>query len=63
MAKVKDPVCGMEFDSSQAEAQTTYQGQAYYFCSQECRKTFEANPKEYVKAASPPPEDYPPETA
>ena len=48
MAKVKDPVCGMEFDESQAEAQTTYNGQAYYFCSQECRKTFEENPEEFV---------------
>lgn len=53
MAKVKDPVCGMEFDESQAEAQTTYNGQAYYFCSQECRKTFEENPAEYVKDATP----------
>ena len=33
MAKVKDPVCGMEFDESQAEAQKTYNGQAYYFLS------------------------------
>jgi Cu+-exporting ATPase len=48
MAKVKDPVCGMEFDSSQAEAQTVYQGQAYYFCSEECRRTFEEDPKEFV---------------
>lgn len=48
MAKVKDPVCGMEFDSSQAEAQATYQGRAYYFCSEECRKTFQENPAEYV---------------
>lgn len=48
MAKVKDPVCGMEFDSSQAEAQTIYQGQAYFFCSQDCRRTFEDNPKEFV---------------
>jgi YHS domain-containing protein len=38
----------MEFDSSQAEAQTTYKGQAYYFCSEECRRTFDENPKEFV---------------
>ena len=48
MAKVKDPVCGMEFDSSQAEAQTTYKGQAYFFCSEECRRIFDENPKEFV---------------
>lgn len=49
MANVKDPVCGMEFDSSQAEAQTVYQGQAYHFCSEECRRTFEEDPKEFVR--------------
>lgn len=48
MAQVKDPVCGMELDESQAQAQTTYKGQAYYFCSDECRKTFEENPEEYI---------------
>ena len=48
MASVTDPVCGMTFDSSQAEAQTTYQGQAYFFCSQECRKIFDENPEQYL---------------
>ena len=48
MAKVKDPVCGMEIEESQAEAQTTYNGQAYYFCCEQCRKTFEENPEEFV---------------
>lgn len=51
MAKVKDPVCGMEFDSSQAEAQTSYHGQSYYFCSEECQRTFNENPKEFVGTA------------
>lgn len=48
MAKVRDPVCGMEFDSSQAEAQTSYKGQAYYFCSESCRQAFDENPEEFV---------------
>ena len=48
MATVTDPVCGMTFDSSQAEAQSTYQGQAYFFCSQECRKLFDENPQQYL---------------
>jgi Cu+-exporting ATPase len=50
MAKVKDPVCGMEFDSSQAEAQATYKGQAYYFCSAACRETFDENPESFLRA-------------
>ncbi len=48
MAMVTDPVCGMKLDSSQAAAQLTYEGATYYFCSQDCRQTFEKNPKQYV---------------
>jgi YHS domain-containing protein len=39
----------MTFDSSQADAQSTYQGQAYFFCSAECRKLFDENPEEYLQ--------------
>jgi Cu+-exporting ATPase len=49
MAAVTDPVCGMQIESSQAEAQSQYQGQTYYFCSDECRQKFDADPKRYVK--------------
>ena len=48
MAQVTDPVCGMQFDSSQAAAQTIYQDQTYFFCSEECRRTFEENPTEFI---------------
>ena len=48
MAQVTDPVCGMQLDSSQAAAQTIYQDQVYFFCSEDCRRTFEENPKEFV---------------
>jgi hypothetical protein len=48
MATVTDPVCGMTFDESQAEAQTVHDGVAYFFCSEECRRTFEENPKEFT---------------
>jgi YHS domain-containing protein len=52
VATVTDPVCGMKIDSSQAAAQTTYEGQAYYFCSTDCRDTFEQSPRDYVGNAS-----------
>ena len=51
MAMVTDPVCGMTFDSSQAQAQTTYEGVSYYFCSEECRRTFEQDPKQYISSS------------
>ncbi|MFL5534040.1 MAG: YHS domain-containing protein [Gemmatimonadales bacterium] len=51
MALVKDPVCGMEIDSSQAAAQSQFEGQTYYFCSVECKQQFDANPQEFLKNA------------
>ena len=52
MAMVKDSVCGMEIDSSQAAAQAVYEGQAYYFCSEECRRTLEENPEECLRQSA-----------
>lgn len=48
MATVTDPVCRMQIDTSQAAAQTVYKGKPYYFCSEECRRTFEENPEEFI---------------
>jgi YHS domain-containing protein len=57
MAVVTDPVCGMTFESGEAAAQTTYKGVAYFFCSEDCRKTFEENPDEFVNSTPPPSDD------
>lgn len=46
---VKDPVCGMEIDPEDAAAETEYQGKTYYFCSEQCQETFQANPNNYVQ--------------
>ena len=45
----RDLVCRMPIDSDSAAAKSEYQGKTYYFCSEECKKTFEANPEKYVK--------------
>ena len=45
----KDPVCGMDIDPKTAAGKSEYKGQTYYFCSDECRKKFEKEPKRYVK--------------
>ncbi len=52
MARVKDPVCGMEIDRALAEARATHDGKTYYFCSEECKKIFKQNPGECLKSAS-----------
>jgi P-type Cu+ transporter len=49
--QVKDPVCGMMVDDQDAPARSTYQGKAYFFCSQDCKDTFDANPSKYTAEA------------
>ena len=44
-----DPVCGMSLDEKSAPVQTTYAGQKYYFCSNDCFQKFNANPKKYAR--------------
>lgn len=46
----KDIVCGMQVDSKTAAAKSEYQGKTYYFCSAGCKKKFDANPTQYVRA-------------
>jgi YHS domain-containing protein len=43
-----DPVCGMEVNPASAEAQSEFAGVTFYFCSQECKKAFDAEPRRYV---------------
>jgi len=47
-----DPICGMDVDPAKAKAAnrtSVYQGKTYFFCSDECKKTFDADPSKYVK--------------
>ncbi len=41
-----DPVCGMKVDRGKA-ATKSFDGQTFYFCSQHCLHTFEADPTSY----------------
>lgn len=48
---VKDPVCGMDVDVKAASAaglKSDYKGKTYYFCSDDCKKTFDKEPAKYV---------------
>lgn len=53
---VKDPVCGMTIDPSNAAGKYEFQGRTYYFCSQECATRFKRNPDKYVGESQPPKE-------
>jgi membrane fusion protein, copper/silver efflux system len=48
---VKDLVCGMNVDpKSPGTQKTQYKGETYYFCCENCKKSFEANPEKYIPA-------------
>lgn len=48
---IRDPVCQMTIDPRHAEAMTEYKGQAYYFCSEGCRRKFLSQPDIFVDKA------------
>jgi YHS domain-containing protein len=44
-----DPVCGKVLKLEAAVAQEDYQGWAYFFCSQRCRRLFVSSPARFAK--------------
>ena len=45
---MKDPVCGMQVDDKNAPATSSYNGQRYVFCGQECKDKFDKSPTKYT---------------
>ena len=45
---VRDPVCGMVKPKSQMKAKVLYKGKTYYFCWEDDKKMFEANPDHWI---------------
>jgi Cu+-exporting ATPase len=52
--KVKDPVCGMTIEDSEAAATSVHEGKTYYFCSQACKDNFDKDPDKYLSKPSMP---------
>ena len=48
--KVKDPVCGLTIEDSNAASVSTYEGTTYYFCSSSCKEDFDKDPEAYISA-------------
>jgi len=44
---VKDPVCGMSIEESDAVANAEHGGTTYYFCSEDCAEEFRNDPESY----------------
>ena len=51
--KVRDPVCGIELEKWEAEAQYSLDKNTYYFCSKDCRDSFVKNPKKFIGSSTP----------
>ncbi len=43
-----DPICKMKVDEKKAKFKSEHQGKMYYFCSAQCKKEFDKNPKKYA---------------
>jgi Cu+-exporting ATPase len=52
-AKVTDPVCGMQVEPAKAAGKSEYKGQTYYFCSDYCKRRFDAAPESFLKKPAP----------
>ena len=53
--KSRDPVCGLDVHESTAMMTgntSVAQGKTYYFCSDQCKRDFDANPAEWTKEAN-----------
>lgn len=49
MQEYVDPVCGMNVQEGEFGGTSTYQGQTYHFCSQECQEKFDRSPQQFAK--------------
>ena len=45
---VKDLVCGMEIEDSQAAGSSEYNDEIYYFCNLNCKNRFDNNPEQFT---------------
>ncbi len=50
----KDPACGMDIEPEDAAGESEFQGNTYYFCSNECKRKFDEKPQSYAKQTQKP---------
>jgi len=44
----KDPVCGMDVDTSTTDLKVEHDGQTYWFCGRGCLLEFRDDPEKYL---------------
>ena len=53
-AEAIDPVCGMTVDPAHATGSYVFEGRTYYFCVEDCRQKFLADPRAHLDGSTPP---------
>lgn len=43
----KDPICGMMVNEKTAKIKSEHEGTTFYFCSAQCKRTFDSDPNRY----------------
>lgn len=51
-AQAVDPVCGMTVDPAKAAGKSEHKGTTYYFCSDYCKRKFDASPDTVLKKSA-----------
>ena len=55
LARVRDPVCGMDIDPAAAAGRSEFAGTTYSFCSVSCKQKFDGDPGRYLSGGAKPP--------
>lgn len=42
-----DPICGMMVDEEKTKLKSEHEGETFYFCSTNCKSTFDRDPHKY----------------
>ena len=53
VAKVKDPVCGMDVNPATAKHKLEHAGEPYFFCSASCVEKFRSDPAKWLNKSQP----------
>ena len=48
-----DPVCGMKVDPARVRFQSAFESQPFFFCSEGCKRKFDAAPEQYLAPPAP----------
>ena len=49
----KDPVCGMDVDTTTSQLSTEYEGKTYWFCGKGCMLEFKDDPERFLDPERP----------